>query len=39
MLMYETKLRILVSQRDLTVIPFIAGEGATVPRKSLTQML
>ena len=22
-------------QRDLTVIPYIAGEGATVPRKSL----
>ena len=32
-------LPILVGQRDLTVISYIAGEGATVPRKSLIQML
>ena len=33
------RLRILVRQSDLTVIPYIAGVGATVPRKSLIQML
>ena len=33
------RLRILVRQSDLTVIPYIAGVGATVLRKSLIQML
>ena len=40
MLLFEScHLRLLVGQRDLIVKRYIAGEGATVPRTSLTLML